>query len=168
MERSTRTAVKVVNQLVMVDPSLESIKNLKIILYCFEFLSGLKINFQKSEVFCFGVQPEEEWALANMLNCKVGNLPMTYLGIPVDSSKLRMSAFDPLVMKMRHRLDPWKGKFNSSGGNLILLNTCLSSLPTYIMGFYLLFNGNHKQMDSIRSNFFWQGANKKSKYHMIS
>lgn len=79
-----------------------------------------------------------------------------------------MGAFDPVVKKMRHRLDPWKGKFNSSRGNLILLNTCLSSLPTYIMGFNLLFNGNHKQMDNIRANFFWQRANKKSKYNMIS
>lgn len=49
---------------------------------------------------------------ANMLNCKLEQLPITYLGIPMDSKALRMAASDPLVHKMRKRLDPWKGKFN--------------------------------------------------------
>lgn len=152
----------------MVDPSVESIKNLKIILYCFEYLSGLKINFHKSEVIIFGAQQGEDRLFANMLNCELGSLPMKYLGIPIiDSQKLRMAAFNPIVLKMMNRLDPWKGKYNSSGGNLVLTNTCLSSLPIYMMGFYLFYDGTHKQMDSIRSDFFWQGANKKNKYHMV-
>lgn len=39
---------------IMVDGSPQSITNLKIIMYCFEWLSGLRINFHKSEVFVFG------------------------------------------------------------------------------------------------------------------
>ena len=39
---------------IMIDGSDQSILNLKLILYCFEWLSGLKINFHKSEVFVFG------------------------------------------------------------------------------------------------------------------
>lgn len=35
---------------IMIDGSNESITNLKILLYCFERLSGLKINYHKSEV----------------------------------------------------------------------------------------------------------------------
>jgi hypothetical protein len=34
------------------------------------------------------------------------------------------------------------------------------------MGFYWLTDGTHKQMDSIRANFLWQGADRKFKYHM--
>ena len=33
---------------------LEKARNLKLILSAFEQLSGLKINFHKSELFCFG------------------------------------------------------------------------------------------------------------------
>lgn len=153
---------------VMVDPSLETIRNLKLILYCFEFHSSLKINFYKSEVYTFGMSQEEEWMWANMLNCKVGSLPMTYLGIPISDHILRMVNFDGLVLKMGKRLDPWKGKHNSPGGRLILSNTCLSSLPIYMMGFYFLYGGTHRQMDSIRSNFFWQGAEESHKYHMMN
>ena len=39
----------------MIDGSEQSIINLKLVLYCFEWLSGLKFNFHKSEVFVFGL-----------------------------------------------------------------------------------------------------------------
>lgn len=97
-----------------------------------------------------------------MLNCKIGSL-----GIPVDAKKIRMQELEKIVFKMRKRLDPWKEKYNSSGGRLLLINTCLSSLPIYLMGFYFLFEGTHKHMDTIRSDFFWQGASNKKKYHMV-
>lgn len=97
---------------IMVEPTVESIRNLKLILYCFEFMSGLKINFHKSEVYMFGLDPEEEWMWANMLNCKVGKMPICYLGIPISDQKLRRAAFEKLVLKMRCRLDPWKAVFS--------------------------------------------------------
>jgi hypothetical protein len=31
--------------------------------------------------------------IANMLNCKLGELPMAYLGIPLSDTKLGMGAF---------------------------------------------------------------------------
>lgn len=48
-------------------------------------------------------------------------------------------------------------------GRLILTNSCLSSAPAYIMGSYLLNEGHHKELDSIRGRFFRQGV--KFKYH---
>lgn len=113
----------------MVEPEEESIRNLKIILYCFEYLTGLKINFHKCEAILFGMEVDEKEKWANMLNCQLGELPIKYLGIPISDRKLNMGAFDPLVMKLRKRLDPWKGRYNSSGARSILSNTCLSSLP---------------------------------------
>jgi hypothetical protein len=70
------------NTLIMVDGSDKSIINLKLILYCFEWLTGLKINFHKSEVFIFGVPQAEKERMANMLNYVLGELPWKYLGIP--------------------------------------------------------------------------------------
>jgi hypothetical protein len=56
---------------IMVDGFDTSILNLKLILYCFEWMSGLKINYHKSEVYVSGVDQQEE-RIANMLNCKLG------------------------------------------------------------------------------------------------
>ena len=80
---------------IMVDGSAESIRNLKMILYCFEWLIGLRINFHKSEVFVFGVSQKVKEEMANNLNCVLGELPLKYLGIPISDSHLNISAFIP-------------------------------------------------------------------------
>lgn len=76
--------------------------------------------------------------------------------------------FQGIPNKMLKRLDPWKGKCMTSGGKLILSNSCLTSLPMYVMGFYLLPyllpKGMHKKMDAIRGKFFWQGVGEAFKY----
>lgn len=69
----------------MTDGSDLSITNLKILLYCFEWLSGLKINYHKSEVILFGFSQVEKERKANLLNCKLGALPVRYLGIPMST-----------------------------------------------------------------------------------
>jgi retron-type reverse transcriptase len=40
--------------IIFLDHDLEQAKNMKLILTVFEQLSGLKINFHKSEIFCYG------------------------------------------------------------------------------------------------------------------
>ena len=122
--------------IIMVDGSDQSIRNLKLILYCLEWLTSLKINYHKSEVFVFGGSQQEKENMANMINCSLGSLPLKYLGIPISDSHLAMGAFSPIIQKMINRLDPWKGKHITSGGKHILTNSCLSSIPIYCMGFY--------------------------------
>ena len=101
-----------------------------------------------------------------MLNCGLGEWPMKYLGIPVSPSRLGIADLRGLGDKMKKKLDPWKGKHLSSRGRLILTNSSLTSLPMYMMGFYLLPKEINDEMDKYRSNFFWQGASDDFKYHM--
>ena len=107
----------------MIDGSEKSILSLKLILYCFEWLSGLKINFHKSDVYVFGEDQERKEVLANMLNCRLGEWPMKYLGLPIAEHRVGSRAFMGLVDKMRKRLDPWKGRNLSLGGRLVLTNS---------------------------------------------
>lgn len=90
--------------IIMIDGSDSSIRNLKLILYCFEWLSRLKINFHKNEVFVFGVEQAEKERMANMLNCKLGVLPLKYLVIPVSDRHLGMGAFLSISQKLLKRL----------------------------------------------------------------
>lgn len=94
----------------------QAIINLKFLLYCFEWMSGLRINYHKSEVLVMGVDSLEQERIANMFNCKVGSLPMVYLGIPISDMHLGIKALSGVVAKTRKRLQPWKGKHMSSGG----------------------------------------------------
>jgi hypothetical protein len=152
--------------ILMVQCNEEYILNLKFILYCFERMSGMKINYHKSEVYVIGSDLNLEEEIAAKLNRKLGRFPMVYLGIPIHTRKLRKQDLQCINSKMGKRTDPWQGRLMSSGGRLILVNSCLSSIPTYIMGFYHLTDGQHEELDSIRIRFFWQGGSKTFKYHM--
>jgi hypothetical protein len=80
-----------------------------------------------------------------MLNCKLGELSMKYLGIPISDRKMGMGV--EVHEKISKRIPPWKEKYMSSKGRLIFTNSYLSSLPTYLMGFYLFPQGTHKKID---------------------
>ena len=121
-------------------------------------MSGLKINYHKSEMIAFGMEDSEQQNIANLLNCIIGKMPMMYLGFPISSTNIGVGGFKNIVDKMRKKLQPWKGIHLSSGGRLVLTNSSLSSMPTYTMWVFLLQDGVHKQMDNIRSQFFWRGT----------
>lgn len=110
--------------------------SLKFLLYCFEWMSGLKINYHKSEIYAMGVDNEEACRVANIFDCTLAKLPMTYLRIVVEDKHVGMKASDKVIDKLRKKLDNWKNNLLSSGGRLILVNSSLSSLPIYTMGFY--------------------------------
>ena len=67
----------------------EKALNMKMLLYMFELMSGLKINFQKSEILCVGGDDNIPTTYADMFNCQIGHFPMKYLGVPVSYSTLR-------------------------------------------------------------------------------
>lgn len=60
-------------------------------LILFEIIYGLKVNFYKSLSVC--VNMEESWLLEAyvVLNCKVGQLPFTYMGLPIGGNWTWMS-----------------------------------------------------------------------------
>jgi hypothetical protein len=133
------------------------IRNLKFILLCFELLSGMKINFHKSEVIVMGVAPEEEERVARLLNCKRGSFPFTYLGFTMSDHKLSIADNEPLVDVMGKGAAPWQGRFMSSAARLTLIDACLSNLPMHTMGLFLLDDGTHAGFDKHRNKFFWEG-----------
>jgi hypothetical protein len=56
----------------------------------------------------------------------------------------------------------------SSGGRLILSNSCLSNLPQFAMGLLLLQDGIHAKFDSHRAMFYWEGSGPKRRYHLVN
>ena len=62
---------------------LAKARNRKLVFCLFEQLSGLRINFNKSELFCFGRAKEEQDEYRQLFGCEMGSLPFSYLGIPI-------------------------------------------------------------------------------------
>ena len=105
----------------------------KWLLACFENLSGMKINYNKSDLLTLGLEEEENLALARLFCCKIGNFPIKYLGVPLHFTNLRREDIQPVVDKLIKRITGWKGKLLSSAGKLVLLKSCLASIPIYFL-----------------------------------
>jgi hypothetical protein len=63
--------------MIMVEGLELDLVNLKLLL-CFEAMSGLKINFDKSEVVIMGFDPEEQQWIADNLNYRLSAFPVNY------------------------------------------------------------------------------------------
>ena len=74
--------------IIFLDHDPEQAQNLKLLLYAFEQLSGLKINFHKSEIFCYGAAREMESFYTSLFGCNIGEYPFRYLGIPMHHRQL--------------------------------------------------------------------------------
>ena len=61
--------------IIFLENDMEQAKKLKLLLCAFEELSGLKINFHKSEVFCLGDAKGEVAAYVQLFGCKEGTFP---------------------------------------------------------------------------------------------
>jgi hypothetical protein len=120
---------------------LEKTQNLKLILSAFEQLSGLKINFYKIELFCFGEALNEVRAYANLFGCGQGQFPMRYLEVPIHYRRLTLAEWKQVEERIQKRLSSWKGKLLSLGGRLVLINSVLSNMVLHMISFFLLPKG---------------------------
>lgn len=114
-----------------------------------------------------GTSQQDQIEMAKMLNCKVGSFPRTYLGIPISNNVIRAGDLMHVRVKIRKRLASWQCRYLSYGGKTILMDSCLSSVPIYTMGFYLIPENLHEAIDTDRANFFWHGIKGKRRYHMV-
>lgn len=131
---------------------------LKLILYGFENLSGLKINFKKSSVIDVGDLNFNIKDVASTLNCQVGVFPSSYLGMIIRPVALLHDDWLSLIDKVSSRLSRWKSHALSKAGRLVLLNSVLSALPLYWMSFYKLPKWVIKKMIVLGKKFFGKEA----------
>ena len=88
------------------DACREQILSIRLVLTCFQAFTGLKVKVGKSESVPIGevrnIQP-----LANILQCRVGSLPMIYLinlGLPLGTLYKTPSIWNPILERMDRKL----------------------------------------------------------------
>jgi hypothetical protein len=153
--------------ILFMEHDIEKARNLKLILATFEQLSGLKINFHKSELFFFGEALNDASLYADLFGCGQGQFPIRYLGIPIHYRRLTLAEWKCVEERLQKRLSSWKGKLLSLGGRLILINSVLTNMVLYMISFFLLPKGVLHRLDYYRSRFFWQGDSEKKKYRLV-
>ena len=90
--------------IIFMERDLEKAASMKLILSAFEQLSGLKINFHKSELFCFGEARDAAAQYAEIFGCEQGQFPITYLGIPIHYRRLTNAEWAHVEERLQKRL----------------------------------------------------------------
>ena len=89
--------------IIFINHDLEQAKNLKLLLCTFEQLSGLKINFHKSEIFCYGAAKEMEDFYTNLFGYNAEEYPFRYVGIPMHHRQLLNSEWCKLRSALKKK-----------------------------------------------------------------
>jgi hypothetical protein len=126
---------------------LEKAQNLKLIVSAFEQLSGFKINFYKTELFCYGEAQDDVNAYTNLFGCGQGQFPMRYLEISIHYQRLTLAEWKLVEERLQKHLSSWKGKLLSLGGRLILINSVLSNMVLHMILLFLLPKGVLHKLD---------------------
>ena len=76
----------------------------------FERFSGLQVNKQKGVVFLTGVNDDVKYDLLNATGFSLGSFPLKYLGVPLISTRLSHSDYQPLLDKIMARIQSWTSR----------------------------------------------------------
>jgi hypothetical protein len=139
---------------------------LKWLMICFEQLSGMKINYNKSYLIPVNLSEQEIQMYSRTFCCKVGNFSIKYLGVPLHHEKLKREDIQTMVDKTINRIPGWQGRLMSYGARLALLKACLVSIPIYSLSVIKFPKWAIEAINSQIANFFWDDSDKKHKYHL--
>nr|XP_025625605.1 uncharacterized protein LOC112717897 [Arachis hypogaea] len=136
-------------------PEEETIRNFARLLRCFEMMSGLSINFDKSRLIPINCEQPWTYNMYNLLGCKETNLPIRYLGIFLGANPRRVSTWKPIIDKVEEKLSLWKAKVLNKAGKLVLIKSVLNSLPVYYLSLYKMPKAVAEKLISLQKKFLW-------------
>ncbi|XP_016186037.1 uncharacterized protein LOC107627729 [Arachis ipaensis] len=135
-------------------PKEETLRNYKRLLRCFEMMSALNINFEKSNLI--PVNCSSEWVnrMCQLLGCQETALPVRYLGISLGANPRLVKTWKPVLDKVEEKLSLWKAKILSKASKLVLIKSVINSLPIYYLSLYNMPNAVARRIISLQGRFF--------------
>lgn len=124
----------------------------------FKLTSGLSINLAKSCLFLDGNNFDLTSQISSRHNLSHGSLPVRYLGVPLQPSKLTASDYQPLLDKVKGRISSWTNRHLSFAGRLQLLQSVINSTINFWASIFVLPNKCLSDLEHICSAFLWNGA----------
>uniref|UniRef100_A0A2N9EW14 Reverse transcriptase domain-containing protein n=1 Tax=Fagus sylvatica TaxID=28930 RepID=A0A2N9EW14_FAGSY len=140
----------------------EQLLHLRLVLTCFEAVTGLGVNMGKSELVPVGTVLNLHH-LAAILCCLIGALPLLYLGMTLGASFKASLIWNPILEKIERRLVGWKKLYLSKGGR----KSTLSSLPTYYLSLFTIPKHVVARIEQLQRNFLWGGLGEGFTHHLV-
>lgn len=79
-------------------------------------------NFFPIELIPLNLPLEEGQHLAHLFGCKLAQLPLKYLGVPLSNKKITTAQWGFVLDKYNTKLQNWVGSLLSIGGRIMLIN----------------------------------------------
>jgi hypothetical protein len=132
---------------------------LKGLLESFAQSTGLRVNYKKSGLVPLNLSTERAQLLAGVFGCRLESLPFTYLGLPLGTTKPRVEHFGSIMSKTERKLTS-TSNFLTHAGRLQLVNSVLSSLPTFAMCTLQVPAAVLDYIDRARRHCLWRSVRK--------
>jgi hypothetical protein len=149
------------------EASVDNLWTLKAVLRGFEMASGLKVNFWKSCIMGINVTNDFLELASGFLNCRIGNIPFKYLGLPVGANPRSISTWQPMLDSIKRRLGSWGNKYVSLGGRIVLINAVISSISIFFLSFMRMPVKVWREVVKIQRNFLWSGLSKRRRISWV-
>jgi hypothetical protein len=135
---------------------------LKALLNSFANSTRLKVNYVKSKLYPINISQGKLSHLAATFQRNQGELPFTYLGLPLSMNKPSVEDCLPLVDRVEKRLVSTSSLL-SQGAKLQMVNSILSSLVTYYLCSIKVPAIIIKQIDKYRRHCLWRSSDMNAK-----
>ena len=127
----------------------------------FGVISRLRINLDKNEILLMR-RVDNSKILALELDCKVGTLPFSYLGLPLGALHKSVAVWDGVEERFRKRLAI--RQFIFKGRRITHIRSTLSSIPIYLMSLFCMLRVVILRLKQIQRAFLlgrgglWRGS----------
>ena len=112
----------------------------------------LTLIIGKSEIVLIGEVGNID-ALATILCCGVGSLPLKYLGMSLGTPYKTTSMRNPILERMEKKLSGWKRLYLSKESRLTLVKSTLSSLPSYYLFLFVILVAVADRLERLQRKF---------------
>ncbi|XP_073354947.1 uncharacterized protein [Aegilops tauschii subsp. strangulata] len=125
------------------------------ILHLFGEATGLHVNLAKSSAVPISCGDLDLGSILHNFGGSVASLPITYLGLPITTSRVRLVHLQFILDRIRARLAGWKGRLMHIAGRRVLVRCVLSAMPTFALTVLRAPKKFFKEVDKARCRFLW-------------
>ncbi|XP_074304505.1 uncharacterized protein LOC141639239 [Silene latifolia] len=134
----------------------------------FSNTSGLKVSAAKSHAYFNGVADDLKEDILKISGFREGGLPFKYLGMPIQSTRLKRKDCDILIEKVCNRIHGLGARKLCYAGRLVLVKAILNTLHSYWASIFILPKGVIRNIEAICKNYLWDSNTEYKRASLVS